>query len=485
MLTNIINGSFQSGVFPEICKTAVVKPLIKKCGLDRNILKNYRPVSNCSFLDKLLEKCAYMQINKYLYRNKLYGKYQSAYRSAHSTETALLRVQNDVLLALDKKKDVILVLLDLSAAFDTIDHDILLQRLEKRFGIGGLVLDWLRTFLCGRTQRIMVGSMVSEARELKFGVPQGSVLGPILFSLYVTPLEEIITSHGCETMIFADDTQLYITCDSADSVTNIQSCIDQIRHWMCANFLSLNDSKTEVVCFSSKFNRNEPFVSNIKIGECVIDTSSVVRNLGVMFDANASMSHHVSNTCKAATYSLWRISRIRHLLDKTSTERLIHAFVSSRLDYSNSLLYGIQDYQLKKFQVIQNSAARLVAQVRRSDNIHTSDLLQSLHWLPVALRVQFKLICIVFKCLYWDSAPTYLKDLLTVKTQGAYDLRSDSAITLVRPSLRTLKSYGDRSFYISAPVLWNNLPQAIRSQNNYDSFKSKLKTHLFRSYYNV
>jgi hypothetical protein len=448
-------------------------------------LKNYRPVSNISFLDKLLEKSAFIQINNYLCQNELYGKYQSAYRRTHSTETALIRIQNDVLLALDKKSDVILILLDLSAAFDTIDHDILLDRLEKRFGFGGLILDWLRTFLCRRTQRVKVRSMVSEARELKFGVPQGSVLGPVLFSLYVTPLEEIITSHGCSTVIFADDTQLYITCESNDSVTRIESCVDEIRHWMRINFLSLNESKTEVVCFSSKFSKHEPYVRNVRIGDLSIDTSSVVRNLGVIFDVNATMSQHVSNMCKSATFSLWRLSRIRHLLNQSATERLIHAFITSQLDYCNSLLYGIQDYQLLKIQAIQNSAARLVTRVHKMDKHHITDILCTLHWLPVKLRVQFKLLCIVFKCIYFVTSPTYLKELLSIRQQGSYSLRSDTAVTLVRPTIRTLKSYGDRSFSISAPLLWNNLPHTIRSITDFDTFKSRLKTHLFRSYYNV
>lgn len=479
ILTKIVNTSFKSGVFPRICKTAIVKPLIKKCDLDRNILKNYRPVSNCSFLDKFLEKCAYLQINDYLSQHCLYGKYQSAYRKSHSTETALLRIQNDVLLALDKRKDVILVMLDLSAAFDTIDHSILLNRLQKRFGFDDVVLAWVKSFLCGRFQKVMVGSVVSEARELKYGVPQGSVLGPVLFSLYVTPLEDIIVESGCQTVIFADDTQLYITCESDASVITIESCVDKIRNWMCNNFLSLNESKTEVVCFSSRFKKSGACIKNVRIGDVAVETSSIVRNLGVMFDSHATMSGQISNICKSAAYSLWRLGKIRHLIDKKSTERLVHAFTTSRLDYCNSVLYGIQDYQLKKLQTIQNSAARLVSRVKKSDNHHVTNILQNLHWLPVGCRIQFKLLCIIFKCIHWESAPSYLKELLSPNVQGAYRLRRDNAISLKRTSFKTLKSYGDRAFAVSAPLLWNNLPQSIRTTDNYDTFKSRLKTHFF------
>jgi hypothetical protein len=360
ILTRIVNTSLQEGVFPLNCKNALVKPLIKKPEMDRNVLKNYRPVSNCSFVDKLLEKCAYIQINKYLSQNSLYGKYQSAYRETHSCETALLRVHNDLMLALDMRKDVILIMLDLSAAFDTIDHNVLLQRLRLRFGFDGVVLDWIRSFMCGRSQQIVINrSMVSDKQPLKYGVPQGSILGPLFFALYVTPLEDVIARHGCSTVIFADDTQVYITCETSDSVSVIENCVAEIREWMMSNFLSLNDAKTEFVCFNSKFKRSEPICDRFQIGDSVIRRSLNVRNLGVIFDDNATMSNQVTNVCKSATYSLWRLGRIRHLLNNKTAEKLIHALVSSRIDYCNSVLAGIQCYNLRKLQAIQNSAARL------------------------------------------------------------------------------------------------------------------------------
>ena len=480
-LTKIVNSSFKVGVFPSCCQNALVKPLIKKPELDRNVLKNYRPVSNCSFLDKLLEKCAYVQINNYLSLNSLYGKFQSAYREAHSTETALLRVHNDIMLALDTRKDVILILLDLSAAFDTIDHNVLLQRLRLRFGFDGVVLDWIRSFICGRSQQIVIDqSMVSDKQVLKYGVPQGSILGPLFFALYVTPLEEVIAKNGCSTVIFADDTQVYITCESSDSVTKIENCVVEIRKWMKLNFLSLNDSKTEVVYFSSKFKRSEPICDHIKIGDSVICKSSSVRNLGVVFDDNATMSKQVTNICKSASYSLWRLGKIRHLLSDKTAEKLIHALVSSRLDYCNSLLTGIQDYNLSKLQAIQNSAARLLLRIRKRDRLHMTPVLKQLHWLPVAFRINFKILCIVFKCIHWANAPKYLKTLINTKENKRTNLRSSSSITLQQPFVKTLKNYGDRAFSVIGPQLWNDLPVKLRKICDFSVFKRGLKTHLFR-----
>ena len=181
LLLRIVNVSFTFGVFPDVCKHAIIRPLLKKSGDDKEISKNYCPVINCPFLDKFLEKAALSQFHPYLQQNSLYGKFQSAYREGHSTETALLRVQNDVMCALNGQRDLILVLLDLSAAFDTIDHDILLKRLHRRFGIGGVVLDWLGSYLRDRVQKVSIGSMVSKEHDLRYGVPQGSVLGHINF----------------------------------------------------------------------------------------------------------------------------------------------------------------------------------------------------------------------------------------------------------------------------------------------------------------
>ena len=326
---------------------------------------------------------------------------------------------------------------------------------------------------------------MSKAQPLLFGVPQGSVLGPVLFSLYVAPLEDIIAKHGCQTVIFADDTQLYVTCNSSNSVTSIESCVDEIRGWMRENFLALNDSKTEVIHFKSKFCKSRSHLqsTNVRVGDVSISSSSVVRNLGVLFDCNATMANHVANVCKNASYSLWRISKIRHLLDRKNTEKLVHAFISSRIDYCNSLLFGIPDYQIRKLQVIQNSAARLVCKLSKRDKQHITPILASLHWLPVTLRVQFKLLCIVFKCINLERAPLYLKDLIIVNNHNSRSLRSNAAVTLRRPAPPNTKTYGDRAFIVTAPSLWNALPVFLRLLTDFDKFKSQLKTYLFTNYY--
>ena len=242
-ITDIVNKSLSTGVFPSSMKKALIKPLLKKQGLDSNTLKNYRPVSNLSFISKVIEKVVAVRLTKYMTEHHLMERMQSAYRSCHSTETALLRVQNDILHAIDKKKNVILTLLDLSAAFDTIDHGILLDRLEKRLGIRGVVLEWLRSYLTGRSQAVSIAGKTSGSSNLLYGVPQGSVLGPILFTIYTLPIADITQRHNVNAHVYADDSQLYVSYNvhkrqntSADSaVAQIQNCICEIRTWMSIN----------------------------------------------------------------------------------------------------------------------------------------------------------------------------------------------------------------------------------------------------------
>ena len=194
----IINLSLSTGSIPEDLKIASLQPLLKKPNADCEQFYNFRPVSNLKFLSKLLEKSVFAQLNNYLTVNGLHERLQSAHKAHHSTETALLTITNDILLSLDRRGNVFLLLLDLSAAFDTVNHSLLLSRLKNSFGITGTVLQWFHSYLSGRSQFVEINDKKSSVRDLTVGVPQGSVLGPILYLLYTTPLTEIIGSHGLD-----------------------------------------------------------------------------------------------------------------------------------------------------------------------------------------------------------------------------------------------------------------------------------------------
>ena len=479
-ITDIINASLSSGIFPQEYKSAVVRPLLKKPSLDPNSLKNYRPVSNLPFLSKVLERIVLSQLLAHLTQNNLIDPHQSAYRAGHSTETALMKVVNDLLLALDDGKVSILALLDLSAAFDTIDHDILLSRLQSSFGLHGTVLNWFRSYLGGRSQKIVANGFYSSATSLACGVPQGSVLGPVLFALYVRPVSDVINQHSLMHESFADDTQMYKSSTLSElthTVSQIQQCFHDLKEWMSLNKLQLNDDKTELLLITPpRFLKHPSLPSSISIGASDISFSSQARNLGVTFEPTLSFKQHVANVCKVAYFEIRKISSVRHLLSAEATKTLVCSLVLSRLDYCNSLLAGSPKCLLNRLQKVQNSAARLVC--RSSKQQHITPLLQSLHWLPIESRINYKLASVCFSS-FCGTGPKYISDILQVYTPSR-QLRSSTDTRLLRISSIRTKSFGQRSFCFQGPTVWNTLPTTVRHMSSTSSFKSALKTHLFK-----
>ena len=485
ILTLLINLSLASGEFCAEFKKAHVIPLLKKFDLDRNILKNYRPVSNLPFLSKLIERIVCRQLIAHLIRNNLYEFYQSAYRALHSTETALLRVLSDLLQAVDQKGGAILVMLDLSAAFDTIDHAVLLHALESQCGITGTVLRWFTSYLCDREQAVKIGQTVSDFLSVVFGVPQGSVLGPILFTLYTSPLGNIIKKHGLNYHFYADDSQLYVAFKPKDQISReeaiakVEACSKDIKAWMNNNFLKLNGDKTELIIVTSKKMGTPDFT--VMIGDDIItavdpaDPDYPPKNLGVYIDRNLSMDDHIKKVSKSISYALFSIGKIRKYLDQPSCSSLITGLIFSRLDYCNSLLYGVSQKSLNSLQLLQNRAARVLTFTPKY--AHISNVLKSLHWLPVSYRIEYKMLFLCFKAQH-DLAPGYLKDLLVPYVPSRRLRSSDKALLDIKKS--RLVTFGDRSFEVAAPRLWNALPIDLRECDSVDIFKKHLKTHLFQ-----
>ena len=484
-ITDIVNMSLRDFLMPKSLKTALIRPLLKKTGLDSDILKNYRPVSNLTFISKVIEKVVSGRLNEHLIKNSMFDPLQSAYRDKHSTETALIKVQNDILSALDAGSSAILLMLDLSAAFDTIDHDILLSRLCNVYGITGDALDWFRSYLTGRIQRVVIEDAVSGDQELGFGVSQGSVLGPKIYCMYTKPVSDIIQRHGLSYHSYADDTQLYMTMDHSnnnwrDGLARIQLCVSEIREWMNQNMLKLNDDKTELIVFTSKYKQDLYNDLSITIGDTVVDCSSQVKNLGVIFDRVLSLRQHVSYTSKTCRFHLRNISRIRKYIPQDTSVVLVKSLVMSRLDYSNGLFYGLPKCTVSGLQGVQNSAARIVTQERLRDHDSMSRALIGLHWLPVDKRIEYKLLLYTYKALH-DLAPGYLCELVVPYVPRRV-LRSAELNLLTVPPGKPGK-YGSRSFARASANLWNSLRGEraawLKNSPTLESFKRNLKTFLF------
>lgn len=377
-------------------------------------------------------------------------------------------------------------MLDLSAAFDTVDHEILLKRLEVTFGIRGTVLQWLRSYLSERLQAVRIAGHSSEFSKLQYGVPQGSVLGPLLFLLYTAPIVDIINRHGLMGHCYADDTQIYFYC-SPNSMSQLSAaftiCTDEIQKWMFSNRLKLNCDKTEVMWITTRHMlRSLPAVPAVTVGDAVIQSNSGARNLGVFFDRHLDMKQHITNVCRQCFFQLRQLRVIRRSIPADIVKSLLHAFISSRLDYCNSLLYGLPKSDLRKLQMVQNAAAKLFGGLRKYDHV-TPILRDNLHWLPVTYRIQYKIAVLTYNALH-NMAPEYLKEMCHPTASNPYlaPNRSASRGDLMQCGWNSV-FYGRRSFHYSSASVWNSLPIYLRQQDSQLSFKKHLKTYLFQRAY--
>ena len=479
-LTRLCNASIQSGCLPTSQKTAMATPRLKKSGLDPAAIQNYRPISNLPFMSKVIEKLILAQLSRYLAANNLFPDYQSGFRRHHSTETAILRVLSDIYAAIDRDQVSLLALLDVSAAFDTVDHSILLERLSTSYGLSGMAFAWLESYITGRVQVIHVGGRQSTPATVYFGVSQGSVLGPVLYVLYTADIIKLVESFGLRAHLYADDTQLYGYCcpsTSAELSTKVLQAIDSIHAWMSSNRLSLNTGKTQFIWFGTRAGLAKRDMHQLSSQSPSLVELTTVKNLGFTLDQELTMKDHVSKLCQSCYFQLRQIRTIRHSLSPSAIRTLVHAFICSRIDFSNRLLYGTSAYLLDRLQSVLNSSARLILKIGKYDPISTA-VRRDLHWLPIQARIQLKLNVITRNFLV-GQAPAYLTELCHSINEipARRNLQSATQVQLLVPRFRKERS-GRRGFSISSPQLWNLLPADIRLlYKEPQLFRKRLKTH--------
>ena len=480
VITDIVNLSLESGFFHSDWKTAIVRPLLKKSGLDL-VPSNYRPVSNLTFISKVVEKCMLQQFSEHLNKYNLLPNYQSAYRKNYSCETALIKLFDDLLWAMEKQQVTAVVAIDLSAAFDTIDHDILLKVLNSRFGIDGKALEWYASYLSPRHLKVNIGQDYSTVRDLNFSVPQGSCSGPILYSCYAASMELVVDKsiniHG-----YADDHALKkafsITSTTAENkaINLLENNAIQIKTWMDMNRLQMNPTKTEFIIIGSRQHLKKLSTSVININDNCITKSKSIKYLGVDIDENLNLKSHITRKCRIAMGNFHKLKRIRRVLTRDAAITVALGLVVAHLDYANAVFIGLPDVEFAKLQRIQNMTAKLVTGASKYDS--STQALKELHWLPVKLRVLYKILTVVFRCLE-GNAPDYLTCLIKERSIRRQGLRSNDEPRLLCVPFVKRHTFAARAFSVVGPTEWNNLPDYLRVNMEYPRFKKLLKTYLF------
>ena len=256
---------------------------------------------------------------------------------------------------------------------------------------------------------------MSEVETITTGVPQGTVLGPLLFNAYIAPLTTLLQKRNIHHHLNADDTQLYITfppTDHTQALARMEACVQDAKAWLCDNGHVMNDNKSEAIVIRSSSLRTPTSLTRVNIYGQLVDTSPVIRDLGFTIDSNLTMTSQVASVCRSAYYHLSRIAKIRDSVSTTVCKSLIHGLVTSHIDYGNAILSdSISDHRLHPPEMLQRSAARIVIQIRRGDRQSMTTILRQLHWLPVRKRIEYKLLVLVHRALY-DGTPEYLAALL-------------------------------------------------------------------------
>ena len=471
VIAQLINQSLKEGSLDGV-KWSVIDPLLKKFGLDSDVWKNYRPVNNLVFFSKLIERVAGHRLDEHMHRNNLHEASAYAYKQYHNTETMMVGITDEVLRGFDQNKATIVIFLDLSAAFDTIDIEKVLQIMHDEIGVGGTALEWFRSFLSGRTQKVKINGEYSESLEVPCGAPQGSVLGPKIFNINVRSQPLVFTFCLFTTSSFADDSngrkQFALTFQFQILKNDVPNCMNHIVNWSNAHFMKINPDKTELLLLRPASLNSEVLINGVFFGDQCIRFSPKVKNVGVILDQNLTMDQHVNGLVSHCYKTLKDIGRIKKYLQKHQLEQLVHS-VTSRLDSCNSILVNCGSHNIYKLQKVQNTAARLILSKRRRDSATAA--LRELHWLNIESRITFKILLLVHKVVR-RKCPENLT--LNYKT---FNGRSDDLLKLEEPVFKT--KYGKRLFVYNGPRLWNALPTELRMEEDTEKYKKGLKTLLF------
>lgn len=455
VLTEIVNKSLLSGCFPSSWKESLVSPIQKVKGSRR--CEEYRPVNALPLYEKLIEKIVKIQLQKYIDNNNILIESQFGFRSHHSCESALNYVLINWKEDMAAGSTIIAVFLDLKRAFETIDRGILIQKL-KQYGIREKEIQWFKSYLDQRTQRTSVNGKLSEITQTLLGVPQGSILGSVLFLLYINDVCKVL--KHCKIVMFADDALIYIVGRDVSALTQqLQEDLDSISIWFKANKLKTNVQKTKAMIFKTQCN------IDLSIDNENIEQVDQIKYLGVIIDQNLKFDKHVDYIVKKISKKVQFFRRIKSKLDFNASIRVYNVIIKPHFEYCSSVLFLLSQSNIYRLQKLQNKSMRIILNCNRYTSI--LNMLNRLEWLSVKQQLVVDVLLFVQKMRMGDL-PSYFSDLVRyVGEVQPYQLRNVNNLRL--PNYRN--TITQNSVIYKGFQIFNSLPEHVKLETNFNIYK--------------
>lgn len=468
----LYNLSLTTGQVPDKLKIAKVIPLFK--GGDKSVISNYRPISILSVFNKILEKLVYNRVYNFLHKcNSLYN-YQFGFRKNYSTSLALLDTLDSCYTNLDSKKYVIGIYLDVAKAFDSVDHNILLHKLYS-YGIRGVMHDWFRNYLTNRQLYTVVNNHSSDYTTMTCGIPQGSVLGPLLFLIYINDIHKSVTDSDCNLKLFADDTNLFI---SGSDLTMLQTRanynLSKLINWFHVNKLSVNADKTCYTVFAPKGKLCQNYAFSLFVSGKKLTKVSCCKYLGVYIDEHLKFDIHIDNICKKIIKFAGIFYKLRCVLSLNVLRKLYFAFVYPHL------LYGVEVYAntcksyLLKLQTLNNKILRIL--LNKNFDSPSKQLYVIMESLPIPQLHDMQMLCLTYKGMYCKELIPSLFHQYFTRTDCIHSHLTRNNSILFRNPVRT--NIGARCMKFHCSRLWNSLPTSLRQLSSLSVFKTNVKKYL-------
>ena len=495
-LCHIINVSFSTGIFPDKLKVAKVLPLHK--GGSTQDLNNFRPISLLSIFDKIIEKLMHKRLYEFLEHNNILFENQFGFRKNNSTVYALMEITERIKESIDNGKFGCGIFIDLKKAFDTVNHKILLTKLEH-YGVRDVLLNWFESYLTGRKQYVFYNGESSDLKDISCGVPQGSVLGPLLFLIYINDLPNV--SEKLNFFLFADDTNIYFESDDLQSMeTIINKELKQLSLWLNVNRLSLNISKTNFVIFHV-FNKPLEYNVTLKMNKKAIVQKDHIKYLGVIMDCHLNWKHHILNVSKKISRSIGVMYKLREFLNMNMLKNIYYSLIYSHIVYAIQVWGSACDTELNKILVLQKKAVRMMTNNDYYPQVpgplvSTNPIFRELEILKVDDVFRLHVSKFIYSCLSFNTPRIFFDWFImthtvhnyntvsstTINMKNYFEIENVSETNILHTKGSRLVNYGAKLLKVAGPLLWNSLPTNIRDAESVPSLKFLLKKFLIDKY---